>query len=71
MDLESPTRHDLLAYYRQQMDIASKIASECTNEHDLNVWKRITDEWQKLHDALAKDGPPQSPSGHEPNRTTI
>jgi hypothetical protein len=42
-----------LEYYRQQSELACQQAER--EGSDREGWLRIADEWQKLHDALARD----------------
>ena len=49
------TGPDRLAYYRQQGAIALQQAKECNTQEDREVWVNIAEEWQRLHDALARD----------------
>jgi len=49
------TRAERLAYYSQQAAIASRMAAECNNQVDRDIWLNIAGEWQNLHQTLERD----------------
>jgi hypothetical protein len=57
-----------LAYYSQQAAIAAQMAAECNNQVDRDIWLKIADEWQSLHQTLARDlMDPQGPHAADSN----
>ena len=46
---------DRLAYYRQQAAIALQQVERSEAKEDREVWARIAEEWQRLHDSLARE----------------